>query len=204
MKYVFSLMFVIVLCSSMNAVNCRAAVGLDAFGLLVISDQNLVAGYKETTAPMVSAQITESVECFDLGIGMNYQLPRDHGDLPEDMQVAYGEHYFFPIYGILSYNIPSTGRIKPQLISQFGYNFVSMKFPLNDEDDRDDINGGFFYGLGLGLDYHKISLNVMYLSNGMRVNHEELSSNHWRVTNEGDIQTQQLNISIGYKFGRAL
>lgn len=201
MKHVLCLMFVIALCSGSYAVNSRIALGMDVFGEFVGHDENQVGGYDEQAAPTVSLQIMEEVKDFSLGVGANYQFPRDNKDLPGGLSSNIGTHYYIPIYGLIAYNIPTTGKVKPQLIGQIGYNITKFKFPYNDEDGRYIARNRMFYGLGFGIDSGKASLNVLYQINGSNIKYEWRINNAWEKRSDIDYQSRQLNLSIGYRIG---
>lgn len=200
MKRIFGLMFIVTLCSMLNAVGGRLAFGMDTFGELYTINAALRIGQVDPMAPTVSIQVMQQIKNLSLGAGADYHFNRN-ANLPEGFESVWGKHSFLPIYGSFAYNIPTYGSLKPQLIAKLGHSFPKFSFPFNDEDEKYSSSGGAFYGAGIGLDYRQSSLQVMYQTHEMKVKNSEYYDGSWEDDYENFMVARQLNISLGFKFG---
>ena len=200
MKRIFGLMFIVALCSMLNAVNGRVAFGMDSFGELYTIKEALRVGQVDPMAPTVSIQVMHQIKNLSLGAGADYHLNRDV-NIPEGFESVLGKHSFLPIYGSFAYNIPTYGSLKPQLIAKLGHSFPKFSFPLDDEYEKYSSSGGAFYGAGIGLDYKQSSLQVMYQTHEMRVKNSVYYDDLDEDDYENFMVARQLNISLGFKFG---
>ncbi|PKN72576.1 MAG: hypothetical protein CVU50_06885 [Candidatus Cloacimonetes bacterium HGW-Cloacimonetes-3] len=202
MKHLLGVLLLIALCSGLGAVNYRVAVGLDAAGEMIGFNEALIVGMQNYTAPTVSVQVENRQYAVTYGIGVDYQFPRVNKELPGSWTSNLREQTYIPLYGILLYSFPTTTKISPELIVQFGYSFPKLEFSNLDEDERYSVEGGLFSGVGFGLNYQDFTLNMLYRVNGFTMRYDELHNNIWEKGEDYKYQTRQCNISLGYRFGK--
>lgn len=77
MKRIFGLIFVVALCSMLNAVNGRVAFGMDSFGELFSVDKAMRIGQVDCASPTVSVQVMQQIKNLSLGAGADYHFNRN-------------------------------------------------------------------------------------------------------------------------------
>jgi hypothetical protein len=202
MKWILALVLVAALCSGIGALNIRVALGMDAFGDTVGNLDHFLFGNETQVAPTFSAQFSNKMKDVSYGLGVDYQYPKVYQEMPEGWSSDLEYHSFIPVYGILAYNIPTTNKVSHDIIAQFGYSYPIFNFEPHDSDERYSVKGGLFYGLGAGVNYQNVSLNVLYRVNNAKVMEEEFENNAWEENGDYGFVTHQWNISVGYRFGQ--
>ncbi|MDD2228456.1 MAG: hypothetical protein PHY48_03485 [Candidatus Cloacimonetes bacterium] len=204
MKQLVGLLLLLALCGMLAATDIRLAVGLDTAGETVGKDEGFIIGFSDKTAATFSAQIANKYKNLGYGFGVDYQSTRECIETPGGWRSGIGEHYFVPVYGLLSYNFPSTDNISTEVLMQLGYSFTSMEFQYYDDDERYSVKDGMFTGVGFGINYKQFSVNALYRVNYMKTKKEDYYNNAWETDYENDNQTRQFNVSLGYRFGLKL
>jgi hypothetical protein len=202
MKHVLGLVLLLLLCSGVSAVNFRIAGGLDVAGETATYMNALAIGAADNMGLTFSAQALNNVKDFSYGVGVDYQSTRDNKKLPGGWSSNLDEHSFVPVYGIFTYNIPTISKFSHELITQLGYNFSNIEFPNSDQESRYSADDGLFYGLGVGVSYEQLSLQVLYRVNSFKFVSKEYYGNTLHSTEKYDANIRQFNISLGYRFGK--
>ncbi len=202
MKHIVALLLIAALCSGLGAVNFRVAVGMDAFGKTTTYVKPIFVGFETQVGPTLSAQVTNKMWDVSYGLGVDYQLPKEFQEMPEGWSSDFNKHAYGLVYGILAYNIPIINKVSHDFIAQFGYSHPDFQFcPYNDNTSYSE-EGGLFYGLGAGLNYQKLSLNVLYRVNNSKITEEHQNQGVVENRSKLSCQTRQWNMSVGYRFGK--
>lgn len=77
MKRIFGIVYIVVLCSLLNAVNGRVAFGMDTFGELFSVDKAMRIGQVDCAATTVSVQVMQHIKNLSLGAGADYHFNRN-------------------------------------------------------------------------------------------------------------------------------
>ena len=122
---------------------------------------------------------------FAVGCGADIQTPREFNHLP-------GKFYFLPMYLSLKLRSEPTQPYKyGYLLAKFGYNlfYSDSKF----SDIVYDTEGGMYYGVGAGIVYNNVLIELFYsISNG---------NGKYKFDNSKlDADYSKYCVSIGYVF----
>lgn len=130
-----------------------------------------------------SIDIVNQGKYFDIGIGLEYQLPRE-------IENSNGAQFnFIPIYSVWRLTIIPTKSRELEAICHFGYNF----FDFNDEYLTGDYSstGSFYWGAGLSLVLGKrLVMQSLYKENRATVDY--LNSNN-------QIKNSHITLSLGLR-----
>ena len=96
---------------------------------------------------------------MSLGLGAAYQLPRSL------QNNANAQFNFIPFYGLLKFYTDNEGY----LVGKLGYNMLQSN---DDFDAANDLNGGIYYGVGVGSHSESMNVEIMYsVNNGTKENY---------------------------------
>lgn len=96
------------------------------------------------------------------GLGLEYQIPRELKDLNIDSHKR--KFSYLPIYLTGKYVFLPLS-ISPEAILQAGYNFpVYTDNYESSATDNLKVSGGFYWGIGLGVDIRPLVIQLMYKS----------------------------------------
>lgn len=137
----------------------------------------------DTGITLVGEYFTPYSEVVDLGFGLAYQMERGYDDegWSEDAEFS-----FIPLYGAVKYKLEST-----YLLGHLGYNFFS---PNDDYKGDLDTFGGFYYGLGAGMNLtDNVFAEVLYSVNNGGLKHDDIDF-------DIDVETSQISLMVGMSF----
>ena len=117
------------------------------------------------------------------GFGAEYQIQRK-----VEFRNNPGKIGFIPLYGVARYQIPINSGVKPELIGQVGYNFITAD---NEYKAGATLNGGIYWGLGGGLVIDRFVGQLLFKTN----------YGTWKYRNDtGSIINTEINLSAGVRF----
>jgi len=150
-----------------------------------------------TNAFSPSVEILKQQQNVLIGLGLEVQLARENK--PYDYYLnGTGKFGFVPVYADLRYQTPLTKQLNSELIFNGGYNFVygDKKFSV---DEEWHLSGGLYFGMGLGLVFNNIVLQLMYKENRATKSSGEIEGfdfDHLKYY----ITNRQTNVTLGYRF----
>ena len=160
--------------------------GLDLGGDHEVSALGLSGSTDVEKGFSISGELFGKVsDIFDIGGGITFQIPRSQEDFE-------GDFYFIPLYAMIRARI-ETENATPYFIGQVGYNFFN-----GDSDYKGsgmfeaDLEGGLYYGLGVG-----IIIGEHFLIEAL------YSVNNGTGTISGyefDIEYSKVTLNLGYNF----
>ncbi len=139
------------------------------------------------------------LEDFELGGGISYK----HNAL--DGKGAY-EHKgvnSVPLYFTARYNFKNSSEITPYIKANLGYAFNSGSLKSYVSPalyGEAKIKGGFYSGLGTGIQYKNFVADLSYNWNGMKVE-RTLYDAPYRYEDKFTLNHGTLTLSVGYSFG---
>lgn len=208
MKHVFGLVLLISMVSSAFAADIRAAMGYEVLGESYSSIEAIQVGIKNQVGLSLSGQALITRKNVSCGLGIDYQLPRSHQSLPEDMDYYVTSVAFVPFYGLLSYSFPENRIFAPELIAQVGYSIPIYDYWDGEDDDDDyydeeykyEAKGGVYTGFGIGMRHQNLDLQLLYKVNRSELTEKTYVDGELDYSFQNDYITRQWNLSIGYKF----
>ena len=122
----------------------------------------------------------------EVGVGISY---KEQNERYRNRSTSEEDWNYTPIYATGKYKISEGENNTKYLKVNLGYSFKEVsKEERKDSDDR--VQGGIYYGIGGGVDYHDMSVGVMY-----QVNKD---SKEDRNTHKDD---SRVTFSVDYKLG---
>lgn len=122
---------------------------------------------------------------FAIGCGANIQTPREIDNLP-------GKFYFMPMYVSLKVrSVPTKPYKYGYLLAKFGYNlfYCDSKY----SDIIYDKQDGLYYGVGVGIVYSNVVIELFYSINN--------ADGKYKIDNSKiDVDYSKYCVSIGYAF----
>ncbi len=127
------------------------------------------------------------------GLGLEYQVPRALKNLSPDEHKR--EFSFLPIYVTAKYVFLPIS-ISPEVIVQAGYNLpITHKNYDTSDTNGMKVSGGFYWGMGAGIDIKPFVLQVMYKSIQSNFKWNDIDSENLTSTNTNS----QLSIQLGIR-----
>ncbi|MDY0151994.1 MAG: hypothetical protein RBS43_06940 [Candidatus Cloacimonas sp.] len=199
MKYFITIMLLMAISMGLGAVNLQLSGGLDFAGESGSMVEDVFGYYIENNmATTISLQAQNNFQNVLYGLGVDYQVKRQHVALPEGMHYDLKSSSFIPVYGVLGYQFLADGILKPEMFAQLGYSFTDFTYDMYYPEDRLSAKAGLYCGVGMGVQIQNIIIQGLY-----RVNNYKFTSDEWNGSsydNETyDGRTRQFNISIGYR-----
>ncbi len=140
----------------------------------------------DTGISLTGELFTDIDDHFDLGGGIQYQMPRSLKGYSSD------EFNFVPIYGMV--RVKSTSpNVAPYAIAQIGYNFFLSNSSYKSSSYGDaELEGGLYYGIGGGLLIKKhFIVELLYSKDYGKAKFPPGSI---------DIEYSKFTLNIGYNF----
>jgi len=134
-----------------------------------------------------------------VGGGLEYQILRGYDESGEG-DPAYG---FIPIFLSGKYAIPMEAQITPEILLQFGYNFLTANDDLKGDGD---LSGGIYFGIGAGIVHPMgFTADIMYrMSKGGTEGDEEIydpwNDEWYTYSYDTDVTQGNLTLRLGYRF----
>ena len=179
--FIIYLLTLIFLPSGINAVDFIIKAGIDFDGEhKIYANPNNIFSETKTGFSFSSELYLDLNNYIAFGAGAEYQAPRG-------LKSIDGEFNFVPVYGIIKFQLKAK-KYKPFINLKSGYNFLITD---NDYNGGEDLDGGFYYAFGTGVDINSIIIELLY------------STNYGEFTgtpDKGDIKNTKLSISVGYNF----
>lgn len=175
---VVSLVFALVLVSSSLAMAAgNVKLGYDFSGE-VKGSANIDSEIETDTGMTLGFEYIFAEEQLEYGFGVEYQFERKVKDFERKFN-------FIPVYGVLNYQFPVDGDVKPYVTARLGYNFLTANDAF--KNGRDTI-GGLYYGAGIGVNIRQFIIEALY------------SENKGSLDGGADITNHQISLNVGYKF----
>ena len=138
---------------------------------------------------------------FELGLGVSYQ---NHAGLKSqnknNVNYKIGKYDSLPIYLVGKYNFNTfENGITPYIKTNVGYsfNFNSKDGNIADIEYSTKVNNGFYYGIGTGIEYNNLTLDLMYQANQAKVK-GTMEGN--TSSNKKSLDYSRVTLGFGYKF----
>lgn len=128
------------------------------------------------------------------GLGLEYQIPRELKDLNFDSHTR--KFSYLPIYLSGKYVLlPLT--ISPELILQGGYNLpvYTDNYEYSAIDNL-KVSGGYYWGIGLGMDIKPLVIQAMYKSSKSKFSWDDLDFENLKATSTNSQISLQLGIRL--------
>jgi len=123
------------------------------------------------------------------GLGAEYQVQRN-----VDFDVLDGKMGFIPLFGVVRYQLSSPLKFFPELVGQFGYNFLTADEDYLEGDAT--VKGGLYWGAGAGIVIqNKYLIQLMY-----KTNYGKFEADFNDVLYKADITNSQLNLSVNLRY----
>ncbi|MBP9477073.1 MAG: porin family protein [Sebaldella sp.] len=134
---------------------------------------------------------------FELGAGLAYQWHEstDNGDMYNSV----------PIYATARYNFGTFNGFTPYLKGDVGYSFNMGDYNYNSgsyygrSSVDGDIDNGFYYGVGGGVEYRGLTIDLMYKQNFADYT-VKYSGPGYYVEDSGNADYSRVTLNIGYNF----
>ena len=171
--------------------------GLDVNGKQTFSNSTLGNDSDVKPGASLYAELLSSKKAFTgdmlFGLGMEYQLPRELKNLNPDLHKR--EFSFLPVYFTLKYVILPI-QITPEVLVQAGYNLpITHKNYDTNATDGLKVSGGFYWGMGAGVDIKPFILQAMYQSTQTNFKWNDIDSKNLKSTNTNS----QISIQVGMR-----
>lgn len=141
---------------------------------------------------------------LETGFGVAYQV---HGKLkaPNNeilTNKTLPEFKSIPVYAIAKYNFSTESNFRPYLKADLGYSFNkknSKTYSSNGAELNYSYKNGVYFGVGGGVEYNNIVLDLMYKMNYGKVKVGLKDGANVRQQN-AKIDYGRITLSLGYKF----
>ena len=140
---------------------------------------------------------------FELGVGLAYQ---DHGKVKTGNYYGYsteGDLYdSIPLYVTGRYTFKNSSEFTPYVKANLGYSFnvndgkITVKDASGEENFDINAKNGFYYGLGLGVEYKGFIADLSY-----QVNFSDIEDGSDGYINSSKADFQRVTLGLGYNFG---
>ena len=135
----------------------------------------------------------EVIPGLELGGGTAFQF---HKDLKDKVKGQNEKNFnSVPVYGTAKYKFDTPIAVKPYIKGDLGYSFNSGNYE-NARTGKFKAKNGAYYGVGGGIDFNNLSVELMFKENKGKYEHEgslgpksKYNTNYRRVT-----------LGIGYDF----
>lgn len=177
---VFALLLLTMSCSSVLAKG-TLKLGIEPGGDLSTNISGYMLGYGVETGISVAGEyLFDLNEKLQMGGGIEYQLSRKVKGLDTGFS-------FIPLYGTLKLKAPISDELNTYFSGRIGYNYLTLSESAQDFD----YGGGFFYGIGAGIDLNnKYTVEAEY-----SVNQAELG-----YILKQPFNYSKIRLAVGYKF----
>lgn len=196
------LIIIMIICLCALQLNARTmgqlGVGLDLNGKQSFSNATLGSDSDVKTGVSLYGEVLDSDKVgpgnLIYGLGIEYQLPRELKNLSPDAHKR--EFSFLPIYATIKYVLLPI-IISPEVIVQGGYNLpVTHKNYDTAETNGMKVSGGFYWGMGAGIDFKPFVFQVMYKSSQSNFKWNDIDSENLESTNTNSQLSLQLGIRL--------
>ncbi|MBP9478816.1 MAG: porin family protein [Sebaldella sp.] len=145
----------------------------------------------------------EVIKNVELGVGLAYQ---DHGKVKTGNYNGYsteGDLYdSIPLYLTGRYTFKNSSEFTPYVKANIGYSFnindgtLKEKGVYGEVDYDVNAKDGFYYGLGLGVEYKGFIADLSY-----QVNYSDIEDRNNSYLNSSKADFQRVTLGLGYNFG---
>ncbi|HEY8391358.1 MAG TPA: outer membrane beta-barrel protein [Capillibacterium sp.] len=155
--------------------------GFEPGGDLSTNISGYMLGYGVDAGVSVSGEYLKALnDQVEVGGGLEYQLKRNVRGLAAGFR-------FIPLYGMVKVKAPFSADLDTYFTGKIGYNYLA----LDEQVAGFDYGGGFYYGVGFGLDLNeKIMVEAEY-----SVNRGELG-----YILKQPFDYAKIRFGVGYKF----
>jgi hypothetical protein len=139
---------------------------------------------------------------FDLGLGVAYFKHADRKDgtyMTTNVKTSGAEYDSIPVYATAKYYISKGERVNTYLKFDLGYAFNTngSDYKVGGINYKTDVDNGVYYGIGGGLEWDNVVLDLMYTSTSSRT---KLKGSGLANGDSFDNGYGELTFSAGYKF----
>ena len=145
----------------------------------------------------------ELIQNVELGVGLAYQ---DHGKVKTGNYYGYsteGDLYdSIPLYVTGRYTFKNSSEFTPYVKANLGYSFnvndgkITVKDASGEENFDINAKNGFYYGLGLGVEYKGFIADLSY-----QVNFSDIEDGSNGSINSSKADFSRVTLGLGYNFG---
>lgn len=134
---------------------------------------------------------------LEVGMGTEYTSV----NLP-DGDVEYNKNWasFIPVYGDIKYSYKLNGNTSIFLKGKAGYVFCNEGKYIDDWENEEivdfHLNGELYTGIGMGVEYKKLSTSISYDTIKYNMTVDEESDFKWEIKHD------RVSLALGYKFGK--
>ena len=179
-----------------NGMYLNFRLGLDRGGHYISDGDDYKGDYSYETDDFGGEIAVEGLiplnDMFHLGLGVAFQSHAAGNEYFSgyDSDDKRKDNYYnsVPVYVTGKFYIPTETVVKPYLKANLGYSF-------NTEFDKDaDVDNGFYYAAGLGVEYNNFNVDFMYAKTKGEV---KLKDSSYDVAAD----YARFVLSVGYKLG---
>lgn len=129
-----------------------------------------------------------------VGLGLEYQIPRELKNLNYDLHKR--KFSYLPIYLTAKY-VFFPLSVSPEVIAQAGYNL-----PISTDNyeysiiNNLKVSGGYYWGLGLGVDIKPLVIQVMYKSSESTFSWDGIDIDNLKATSTNSHISLQLGLRL--------
>lgn len=179
--------------------NVQFGAGIDLFGKQTFSNSSLGSDSAVNTGVSLYGELLSAGKFITgdmlLGVGMEYQLPRELKDLSPDLHKR--QYSYLPIYATIKYVVLPIG-ISPEVLLQAGYNvLVSQKNFEYSQTEGFSANGGFYWAIGGGVDFKPFVLQLLYKSTNSSYEWDDIGDSVEHM--ESNNVNSQLSLQLGIR-----
>ncbi|MCB5261185.1 MAG: hypothetical protein LHW64_02645 [Candidatus Cloacimonetes bacterium] len=129
-----------------------------------------------------------------LGLGLEYQIPRELEDLSLDSHTR--KFSYLPVYITGKYVLLPI-LLSPEIIAQAGYNLpMSNDNYTHSAVNNLEVSGGFYWGLGAGISFKPFVIQAMYKSSKSTYDWEDVDFENLKTTSTNSQISLQLGIRL--------
>lgn len=201
MKYMLAVMMLMI-SVVLGAVDMRLGAGMNTGGRLSAQNGLTISSSKLKEAASLSYQVSVEKKQLALGLGVDLQDKRDIKLSSSGLQTTIRNYSCLPIYATASYCFSTTSLFKPMLIAQLGLSLNDLQSVIVDQVWYSEmkVENGLYYGVGMGLEYRKVSFNLLYRVNEMPTHADSYYNGALFDSRGYDTYISQVNMSLGYKW----
>ncbi len=133
---------------------------------------------------------------LEIGLGTEYDSAIDwQGTESDETPIEFVS--FIPVYGDIKYSYGLNKNTNIFLKGKVGYVFCQKGKMFDDLGDEEiSLNGKLYTGIGMGVEYKKLSTTISY--DTIKYNMQEDDDSE----SKAEFTTNKISLALGYKFGK--